>query len=105
MIVLINGYLKTDLVVSILTVAYHHGEKGDWGKHTLWERTSNVPFIRNQHRRYGKWPNGEELFDLKTDPHECHNLANNPDNRARLQVLRAVLIARQQIAQNARSMK
>ncbi len=24
---------------------YHHGEKGDWGKHTLWERTSNVPFI------------------------------------------------------------
>ncbi len=24
---------------------YHHGEKGDWGKHTLWERTSNVPFV------------------------------------------------------------
>ena len=24
---------------------YHHGEKGDWGKHTLWERTSSVPFI------------------------------------------------------------
>ncbi len=24
---------------------YHHGEKGDWGKHTLWERTTNVPFI------------------------------------------------------------
>jgi arylsulfatase A-like enzyme len=24
---------------------YHHGEKFDWGKHTLWERTSNVPFI------------------------------------------------------------
>lgn len=24
---------------------YHHGEKGDWGKHTLWERTSNVPFL------------------------------------------------------------
>lgn len=24
---------------------YHHGEKRDWGKHTLWERTSNVPFI------------------------------------------------------------
>ena len=23
----------------------HHGEKLDWGKHTLWERTSNVPFI------------------------------------------------------------
>jgi arylsulfatase A-like enzyme len=24
---------------------YHHGEKGDWGKHTLWDRTSRVPFI------------------------------------------------------------
>ncbi|MEM6690993.1 MAG: sulfatase [Planctomycetota bacterium] len=24
---------------------YHLGEKGQWGKHTLWERTSNVPFI------------------------------------------------------------
>jgi arylsulfatase A-like enzyme len=24
---------------------YHHGEKGNWGKHTLWERTSNVPYV------------------------------------------------------------
>jgi arylsulfatase A-like enzyme len=24
---------------------YHHGEKMDWGKHTLWQRTSCVPFI------------------------------------------------------------
>jgi arylsulfatase A-like enzyme len=24
---------------------YHHGEKGQWGKHTLWERTTNIPFI------------------------------------------------------------
>ena len=24
---------------------YHHGEKMDWGKHTLWQRTSRVPFI------------------------------------------------------------
>lgn len=24
---------------------YHHGEKYDWGKHTLWQRTSRVPFI------------------------------------------------------------
>ena len=24
---------------------YHHGEKGHWGKHSLWERTSNVPFL------------------------------------------------------------
>jgi arylsulfatase A-like enzyme len=24
---------------------YHHGQKGDWGKHTLWDRTSRVPFV------------------------------------------------------------
>lgn len=24
---------------------YHQGEKGDWGKHTLWQRTSGVPFL------------------------------------------------------------
>ena len=24
---------------------YHHGEKFDWGKHTLWERTSHVPLL------------------------------------------------------------
>lgn len=24
---------------------YHHGEKFDWGKHTLWERTSHVPLM------------------------------------------------------------
>lgn len=24
---------------------YHLGEKGHWGKRTLWERTSNIPFI------------------------------------------------------------
>lgn len=24
---------------------YHHGEKRDWGKHTLWQRTSRVPLI------------------------------------------------------------
>jgi arylsulfatase A-like enzyme len=24
---------------------YHHGEKGQWGKHTLWQRTTNIPFV------------------------------------------------------------
>jgi len=24
---------------------YHHGEKGNWGKHTLWKQTSHVPLI------------------------------------------------------------
>ena len=132
---------------------YHHGEKGDWGKHTLWERTSNVPFIwagpgiakgkrsdatvslidmyptlvnmcglenprqnlegrsiagtlvdpdsardRNiflphmnpgeyaiinrdwRYIRYGE--DGEELYDLRNDPNEWHNLASTEKHAA-----------------------
>ena len=128
---------------------YHHGEKCDWGKHTLWERTSNVPFlwagpgiarsasvdasfslidiyptlldllgaasepgldgeslvsvlidpaegrdrdillpglepneyaIMNQDWRYIHYANGtEELYDVRDDPHEWHNLAGDPE--------------------------
>ncbi len=36
---------RNTIVVLWSDHGYHHGEKGDWGKHTLWERTSNVPFI------------------------------------------------------------
>jgi len=24
---------------------YHHGEKGQWGKHSLWQETAHIPFI------------------------------------------------------------
>lgn len=24
---------------------YHHGEKGQWGKHTLWRQTARIPFL------------------------------------------------------------
>ncbi|MEM0898303.1 MAG: sulfatase-like hydrolase/transferase, partial [Verrucomicrobiota bacterium] len=37
---------------------YHLGEKGDWGKHTLWERSSSVPFI---------WAGPGIAKDVKTD--------------------------------------
>ncbi|MEM7479118.1 MAG: sulfatase [Planctomycetota bacterium] len=40
-----SPYADNTLVVLWSDHGYHHGEKGDWGKHTLWERTSNVPFI------------------------------------------------------------
>lgn len=33
------------LVVFWSDHGYHHGQKFDWGKHTLWQRTSNVPFL------------------------------------------------------------
>ena len=40
-----SPYFDNTIVVFWSDHGYHHGEKGDWGKHTLWERTSNVPFI------------------------------------------------------------
>lgn len=36
---------KNTIVVFWSDHGYHHGEKFDWGKHTLWERTSNVPLL------------------------------------------------------------
>ncbi len=40
-----SPHAENTIVVFWSDHGYHHGEKGDWGKHTLWERTSNVPFI------------------------------------------------------------
>lgn len=40
-----SNYADNTIVVLWSDHGYHHGEKGNWGKHTLWERTSNVPFI------------------------------------------------------------
>jgi len=40
-----SPYADNTIVVLWSDHGYHHGEKGHWGKHTLWERTSNVPFI------------------------------------------------------------
>lgn len=38
-------YDDNTIVVFWSDQGFHHGEKGHWGKHTLWERTSHVPFI------------------------------------------------------------
>ncbi len=40
-----SPYADNTIIVLWSDHGYHHGEKGEWGKHTLWERTSNVPFI------------------------------------------------------------
>ncbi len=47
--------------------------------------------IRNQKWRYGKWPDGEELYDLTKDPHERKNLANDSQYRDRLKDLGKIL--------------
>lgn len=40
-----SPYADNTIVVLWSDHGYHLGEKGQWGKHSLWERTSNVPFI------------------------------------------------------------
>ncbi len=40
-----SPYADNTIVVLWSDHGYHYGEKGQWGKHTLWERTSNVPFV------------------------------------------------------------
>lgn len=40
-----SPYADNTVVVLWSDHGYHHGEKGHWGKHTLWDRTSRVPFI------------------------------------------------------------
>lgn len=144
-----SPYAENTIVVLWSDHGYHHGEKGDWGKHTLWERTSNVPFIWagpriakgtktdvtvslidmyptfvelcdlpqpdhklegrsiaatlsdpksakdrnvilpymepgeyaiiNRDWRYIHYADGDELYDVHTDPNEWNNLATNTD--------------------------
>ena len=40
-----SPYADNTIVVFWSDQGFHHGEKGHWGKHSLWQRTSNVPFI------------------------------------------------------------
>jgi len=40
-----NGHADNTIVVLWSDNGYHHGEKTHWGKHTMWERTTNVPFM------------------------------------------------------------
>ena len=156
-----SPYADNTIVVFWSDHGYHHGEKGDWGKHTLWERTSNVPFlwagpgiatgkkadvtvslidmyptlvemcrlpqphqplegtsiaktlavpesaqdrhvflphmnpgeyaVINRDWRYIRYgDDGEELYDLKSDPNEWNNLASHPGHETLKQQLRKV---------------
>lgn len=40
-----SPYKDNTIIIFWSDQGFHHGEKGHWGKHTLWERTSHVPFI------------------------------------------------------------
>jgi hypothetical protein len=66
---------------------FHLGEKRRWGKWTLWERSTRVPFIISlpggrdlgqRHWRYIRYADGsEELYDHRVDPNEWTNLAGD----------------------------
>jgi iduronate 2-sulfatase len=47
--------------------------------------------VRNERWRYSLWPDGEELYDLKNDIDEHHNLANSPESKAILENMRRSL--------------
>ncbi|MEM6691230.1 MAG: sulfatase-like hydrolase/transferase, partial [Planctomycetota bacterium] len=47
--------------------------------------------VRTQRFRYTKWPAGEELYDLKTDPEENHNLVDSSGHFEALTLMRANL--------------
>lgn len=40
-----SQYKNNTIIVFWSDQGFHHGEKMHWGKHTLWQRTSHVPFI------------------------------------------------------------
>lgn len=40
-----SPYKDNTIIVLWSDQGFHHGEKMHWGKHTLWQRTSHVPFI------------------------------------------------------------
>jgi len=40
-----SPYKDNTIIVMWSDQGFHHGEKGHWGKKTLWQRTTQVPFI------------------------------------------------------------
>ena len=51
--------------------------------------------IRSQNWRYSKWPDGEELYNLRNDPMEKNNLAEKPHVAERLEEFRQRLREKQ----------
>ena len=58
--------------------------------------------LRNQRWRYGKWSDGEELYNLTNDPEEKNNLVKKEGLEHRLGEFRRVLKIRQEQAAKRR---
>lgn len=82
---------------SIRPLLGHPGRPGQKRyAYTVVSRGSKLGYaLRDRNWRYGKWPDGEELYNLKTDPHEKINLANKGPFAERLKEFRKILAAKQ----------
>ena len=58
--------------------------------------------LRDQSWRYGKWPDGEELYDIRKDPQEKNNLANDARYKNKLSAFRVLLTQKQKEASSRR---
>ena len=77
----------------------HNQHPADWRTEFFYEFTATLGRIpssegvRTEQWAYLRWINEkpliEELFDIKIDPLEAHNVASDPENRATLDKLRA----------------
>jgi iduronate 2-sulfatase len=57
--------------------------------------------LRNQNWRYGKWPDGEELYNLRNDPQEKNNLAQKEHLKERLEEFREILADKQKLVEKS----
>jgi iduronate 2-sulfatase len=60
--------------------------------------------LRTQRWRYTLWPDGEELYDLDTDPEELHNLAGDSLQDATLKEMRRLVHGQGELARSARKL-
>ena len=58
--------------------------------------------IRTDRWRYARWPDGEELYDLKTDIAEHKNLANSRMHSQIMETMRAHLARVESLAASAK---
>jgi len=85
-----SAYKDNTVLIFWSDQGYHHGEKGNWGKHTLWEETSHVPLIfagngLTQNKKVGTtvslidlYPTLLELCNLP-DQHKMDGVSLVPD--------------------------